>query len=94
MLMGYRPSLTTTEANMSEKTLAIETVFLGDDSPLLPRAVAWLRMRFAAAGKLDLSHLICALPGAHARRRFESLLQWEAAEHDMQLQPPKLVNVG
>ncbi len=72
----------------------VQTIFLSSDSPLLAQSVAWLRERFAKAGELNLGKLICTLPGVHAKRRFESLLQWEAAEHDLQLLPPKVITVG
>ncbi len=72
----------------------IETIFFADKQPLLPAAVGWLRERFAKSGKLNLAGVICTLPGLHARLRFESLLQWEAAEHDLQLIAPQVITVG
>ncbi len=72
----------------------VQTIFLASTQPLLPQSVVWLRQQFADSGKLDLSKLICTLPGTHAKRRFESLLQWEAAEHDLKLVPPRVITVG
>ncbi len=71
-----------------------ETLFFPDDRPLLPQAAAFFRERYRGTGKLDLSNIICVLPALHAKRRFESLLQWEAAEHDLKLVPPVLLTVG
>lgn len=72
----------------------LETIFLRDTQPLLPQAVRWLCERYAQTTRLDLSELICVLPSAHAQRRLESLLRWEAEEQDLTLTLPSLATVG
>ena len=71
-----------------------ETLFLGWDAPLLPRAVKFLRERFTDRHRLDLSGIICALPAAHSTRRLAALLHREAVAYDLQYSPPVIITVG
>ncbi len=71
-----------------------ETLYLGWDGPLLPRSVATLRERYAKKGCFDLAPTVCVLPSTRAAQRFQSLLQWQAEEHKLELRPPQIVTVG
>ena len=71
-----------------------ETVYLGWDAPLLPRAAAFLCERFADQSSCDLSGLICVLPSSRAVQRFKVLVRREAESHDFRYSPPRVVTTG
>ncbi|QEG41449.1 PD-(D/E)XK nuclease family protein [Roseimaritima ulvae] len=71
-----------------------QRVFLGWDEPLLPRAASYLRERYAAGGRWDLSRVTLVVPAGRARRRLEALLRLEAEEHDLQLTAGRVLTVG
>ena len=71
-----------------------ETVFLGWDSPLLPRAAGFLRERFAGKGNCDLSGAICVLPSSRGVQRFTQLLRDEMVSQGLQYSLPKIITIG
>ncbi|MGI9474098.1 MAG: hypothetical protein ACR2NZ_21335 [Rubripirellula sp.] len=71
-----------------------ETLYLGWDAPLLPRAAALLRERHTNRHRCDLSSLVCVLPSSHGVRRFEELLYREMEAFDLQYVPPVVVTIG
>ena len=71
-----------------------ETLFLGWDGPLLPRAASVLRERFAAKGRLDLRNLICVLPASRSANRMRVLLRKEAEQHELRYDAPDIITVG
>lgn len=71
-----------------------ETLFLGWDAPLLPRAAALLRERFTDRHRCDLSSLVCVLPTSLGVRRFEELLEREVEGFDLQYTAPDVVTIG
>lgn len=72
--------------------MSIERVFLGWESPALPRAAAWLRERYASGGTWDLGGVVIVTPGARAGRRLLEVLV-EAAG-DLILLPPRMITPG
>ncbi len=81
-------------SNVKLFSTSCETLFLGWDAPLLPRAATLLRERYATRHRLDLSSLICVLPASHSARRLLPLLRREAESHDLQFDPPEILTVG
>ena len=71
-----------------------ETLFLGWDAPLLPRAVETLRDRYVVDGTWRLGALDCVLPSAHSAHRLKELLQCEAEAWGLDLQPPRIMTLG
>ncbi len=71
-----------------------ETLYLGWDAPLLPRAVGVLRERYAADGEWRLGSLDCVLPSAHSARRLHELLQLEAETRGWNLARPRIMTLG
>ena len=71
-----------------------ETVYLGWDSPLLPRAAGFLRERFAVKGDCDLSGTICVLPSSRGVQRFKQLLRDEMVSQGLQYSLPKIITIG
>jgi ATP-dependent helicase/nuclease subunit B len=64
-----------------------ERVFLGWDSPFLPRAAGWLIERYRRGGPVDMGEVVLVLPGRRAARRLEELLAERAGPSWI---PPRL----
>ncbi|MAI35161.1 MAG: PD-(D/E)XK nuclease family protein [Rubripirellula sp.] len=71
-----------------------ETVYLGWDAPLLPRAASFLRQRFSVKTDCDLSSTICVLPSSRGVQRFKQLLRHEMVSHSLQYSLPKIITIG
>ena len=71
-----------------------ETVYLGWDAPLLPRAAGFLRERFADKANCDLSGTICVLPSSRSVQRFKQLLRDEMVSQELQYSLPKIITIG
>ena len=71
-----------------------ETLFLGWDAPLLPKAVRLLRDRFATEDRLHLASLDCVLPSAHGVHRLAELLTRQAGEEGLELELPRIMTLG
>ncbi|QDT12302.1 PD-(D/E)XK nuclease family protein [Stieleria marina] len=79
---------------MTPPTIKPECHYLGWDSPLLPRAVDYLRDAYASGNRWDASRCICVLPAARSTRRLASLLRWESEEQDFDFRLPDIITVG
>jgi ATP-dependent helicase/nuclease subunit B len=71
-----------------------ETLCLGWDAPLLPRAAEVLRQRFENRDGWDLSPVVCVLPSTWAASRLASLLRSLASDHDLPFTGPRIITVG
>ncbi|MAI69618.1 MAG: nuclease [Rhodopirellula sp.] len=71
-----------------------ETVYLGWDAPLLPRAAGFLRERFAVKNDCDLSGTICVLPSSRGVQRFKQLLHHEMVSQNLHYSLPKVITIG
>ena len=76
-----------------------ERIFLGWDSPALPRAAAILAEHYGGPGgasprDLDLRGAVVVTPGARAGRRLAELLLDQAEVRKGILTPPRIVTVG
>ncbi len=71
-----------------------ETIFVGWDRPLLPRAVEELTRRFGNGDTLDLSDVLCVLPSRRGSQRLLTLLSEYAASHSITLSHPEVATIG
>lgn len=71
-----------------------ETVYLGWDAPLLPRAAGFLRQRFGVKAECDLSGAICVLPSSRGVQRFKQLLHQEMVSEGLKYAAPKIITIG
>lgn len=71
-----------------------ETVYLGWDAPLLPRAAGFLQKRFAVKNDCDLSGVICVLPSSRGVQRFTQLLRHEMISQGLQYSLPMVITIG
>ena len=71
-----------------------ETVYLGWDAPLLPRAAGFLRERFTVRSDCDLRGMICVLPSSRGVQRFKRLLSHEMESQGLQYSPPRVITIG
>lgn len=71
-----------------------ETVYLGWDAPLLPRAAEFLRDRFAVKSDCDLRGTICVLPSSRGVQRFKLLLRDEMISRGLHYSPPRIITIG
>lgn len=79
---------------MNASSATCETLYLGWDAPLLPRAVATLAERHTQGNRWDLGASVCVLPSARGIRRFRELLVERAQADQLDYTPPRLVTLG